>query len=101
MVIGDIKKIKTVVANLTANSCQSVLPVLCGLADLALSCPVKYTTESSITVHCRTFGEPEGIRAPKQTAVEIVVADTGCGIPTDKLESIFRGTTGRSTSRGL
>ncbi|KZP05210.1 Fph type histidine kinase [Athelia psychrophila] len=71
MVIGDVKKIKTVVANLTANS-------------------LKYTKDGSITVQCRTFGEPEGLRAPKQTAVEIVVADSGCGIPSDKLESIFR-----------
>ena len=51
---------------------------------------VKYTKDGSITVQCRTFGEPEGLRAPKQTAVEIIVADSGCGIPSDKLESIFR-----------
>lgn len=51
---------------------------------------MKYTTEGSITVRCNTYGEPEGLRAPKQTAVEIMVADTGCGIPGDKLESIFR-----------
>jgi signal transduction histidine kinase len=41
-------------------------------------------------VHCHTFGEPEGLRGPKQTAVEIVVSDTGCGIPNEKLENIFR-----------
>lgn len=51
---------------------------------------VKYTTKGSITVRSTTFGEPEGLRGPKQTAVEILVADTGCGIPQEKLESIFR-----------
>ncbi|KAJ7134353.1 hypothetical protein C8R44DRAFT_610147 [Mycena epipterygia] len=70
-VVGDAKKIRTVVQNLTANS-------------------LKYTAEGSITVRCTTFGEPEGLRGPKQTAVEIVVADTGCGIAPERLGSIFR-----------
>jgi len=70
-VVGDAKKIRTVVQNLTANS-------------------LKYTAEGSITVGCTTFGEPEGLRGPKQTAVEIVVADTGCGIAPERLGSIFR-----------
>src|SRR6188768_555381 len=51
---------------------------------------VKYTTSGSITVCCTTFGEPEGLRSTNQTAVEIIVADTGCGIAPEKLESIFR-----------
>ncbi|EIW81252.1 hypothetical protein CONPUDRAFT_104552 [Coniophora puteana RWD-64-598 SS2] len=70
-VLGDVKKIKTVVANLTANA-------------------LKYTSKGSVSVHCRTFEEPQGLRRSSQTAVEIVVADTGCGIPPDKLQSIFR-----------
>ncbi|KIJ60294.1 hypothetical protein HYDPIDRAFT_99027 [Hydnomerulius pinastri MD-312] len=70
-VIGDLKKIKTVVANLTANA-------------------LKYTTKGKVSVQCCIFDEPEGLRDPSQTAVEIVVSDTGCGIPSDKLESIFR-----------
>lgn len=41
-------------------------------------------------MRCTPFDEPEGLRGPAQTAVEIVVADTGCGIPPMKLESIFR-----------
>jgi signal transduction histidine kinase len=41
-------------------------------------------------VCCSTFGEPEGLRDPQHTAVEIVVVDTGCGIQSDKLEHIFR-----------
>ncbi|KAJ4491482.1 hypothetical protein C8J55DRAFT_420587 [Lentinula edodes] len=70
-VIGDRKKIRTVVQNLTANA-------------------LKYTTEGKIAVRCVPFGEPEGLREPTSTAMEIVVADTGCGIPPAKLESIFR-----------
>ncbi|KAJ7714204.1 hypothetical protein B0H16DRAFT_1808320 [Mycena metata] len=65
-VVGDSKKIRTVVQNLTANA-------------------LKYTSQGTITVSCTTFGEPEGLRGPSQTAVEIVVADTGCGISTERL----------------
>ncbi|KAK7056633.1 hypothetical protein VNI00_002350 [Paramarasmius palmivorus] len=71
MVIGDARKIKTVVQNLTANA-------------------LKYTKRGSITVRCTTYEEPEGLRSPSSTAVEIVVQDTGCGIASAKLESIFR-----------
>ncbi|KAF8839543.1 hypothetical protein BDN67DRAFT_748905 [Paxillus ammoniavirescens] len=70
-VIGDITKVKTVIANLTANA-------------------LKYTTKGSVSVECHIQNEPAGLREPSQTAVEIVVSDTGCGIPNDKLESIFR-----------
>ena len=51
---------------------------------------VRYTEMGSITVRCSTFCEPEGLRDRQHTAVEIVVADTGCGIQSDKLEHIFR-----------
>lgn len=51
---------------------------------------VKYTEAGSISVSCKTFGEPEGLRSPKQAAVEIIVADSGCGIQEEKLEKIFR-----------
>lgn len=51
---------------------------------------VKFTHEGAITVECRTFEEPEGLRNAENVAVEIVVSDTGCGISSDKLESIFR-----------
>lgn len=54
------------------------------------SSPVKYTSEGSITVRCRAFEEPPGLRTVDNIAVELVVADTGCGITSDKLESIFR-----------
>lgn len=51
---------------------------------------VKYTMAGVIAVQCARFEEPEGLRSPKQTAVEIVVSDTGCGIAPPKLENIFR-----------
>ncbi|PBK97922.1 hypothetical protein ARMGADRAFT_1162720 [Armillaria gallica] len=70
-VIGDARKIQTVVQNLTANA-------------------LKYTAEGSITVCCVSTQEPVGLRNSQQTAVEIVVADTGCGIQQEKLENIFR-----------
>ncbi|EJU03328.1 hypothetical protein DACRYDRAFT_65545 [Dacryopinax primogenitus] len=71
IVVGDARKIRTVVANLTANA-------------------VKYTSEGMITVESRVFQEPAGLRDKRQVAVEIVVGDTGCGIEASKLESIFR-----------
>ncbi|KAF9534531.1 hypothetical protein CPB83DRAFT_844387 [Crepidotus variabilis] len=71
IVIGDCKKICTVVQNLTANA-------------------LKYTAEGSITVSCTNFSEPEGLRRNNQIAVEILVADTGCGILSSKLEKMFR-----------
>ncbi|RXW22877.1 hypothetical protein EST38_g2993 [Candolleomyces aberdarensis] len=70
-VVGDSKKMCTVVQNLIANA-------------------LKYTSEGSITVECTTYGEPEGLRGENQMVVQIVVADTGCGIEETKLESIFR-----------
>lgn len=51
---------------------------------------MKYTPTGSITVSCKTYGEPEGLRKLNQTAVEIIVADTGRGISQEKLASIFR-----------
>lgn len=57
------------------------------VADIRL---VKYTREGSIAVRCRAFEEPVGLRNRDNLAIEIVVSDTGCGIPSDKLESIFR-----------
>lgn len=68
---------------------------------------VKYTAQGEVTVECKAFQEPEGLRREGSTAVEIVVADTGCGISGTKLESIFRefeqveSTAPRTTSPGL
>lgn len=70
-VVGDSRKVRTVVANLTANA-------------------LKYTTHGNISVVCRYFEEPTGLRTAGDVAVEIVVSDTGSGIPTEKLERIFR-----------
>lgn len=91
MVVGDAKKIRTVVANLTANAglCSWFPPVKYRVANSRT--PVKYTNEGGkITISCRKFKEPAGLRDSKHVAVEIVVSDTGCGIPSEKLESIFR-----------
>ena len=52
-----------------------------------LACPVKYTASGKIAVECRAFDEPGD---PSNVAVEIVVSDTGCGMTSEKLESIFR-----------
>lgn len=70
-VIGDGTKIRTAVQNLTANA-------------------LKYTDRGSVTVKSAVYDEPEGLRSNTQTAVNITVADTGRGIPPDKLEMIFR-----------
>ncbi|KAF8583339.1 hypothetical protein K439DRAFT_1653513 [Ramaria rubella] len=70
-VVGDSKKIRTVLGNLVANA-------------------IKYTSEGKVTVECHNFSEPPGLRAANQIAVEITVADTGCGIDEAKLENMFR-----------
>ncbi|KDQ58691.1 hypothetical protein JAAARDRAFT_176751 [Jaapia argillacea MUCL 33604] len=70
-VIGDAKKIKTVVANLAANA-------------------LKFTSEGSIFVKCSPFAEPDGLRDGSEIVIEIIVADTGCGMGSLKLEGIFR-----------
>lgn len=41
-------------------------------------------------MQCTTYDEPEGLRGENQMVIQIVVADTGCGIEGSKLESIFR-----------
>lgn len=71
-VVGDLRKIKTVISNLVANS-------------------VKYTEKGHIEVYCglqRTEGTQELVRSGT-VPIEIVISDTGCGIPTEKLEAMF------------
>lgn len=57
---------------------------------------VKYTSEGGVTVEAKPFQEPDGLRdresteTTKAVAIEIIVADTGCGIPNNTLEDIFR-----------
>ena len=90
MVVGDSRKIRAVVANLTANACESPSFVSPHIVVLICHTPVKYSSEGKITVECKAFEEPEGLRREGSIAVEIVVSDTGCGISPAKLESIFR-----------
>lgn len=89
MVVGDSRKIRTVVANLTANARTFSLYAV-SVVLLNQDHSVKYTTQGSISVQCLAFEEPPGLRTAENIAVEIIVSDTGCGIAGDKLESIFR-----------
>ena len=50
---------------------------------------MKYTSSGKIAVECKTFDEAN-LADEGNVAVEIVVSDTGCGMTTEKLESIFR-----------
>ncbi|WRT63488.1 uncharacterized protein IL334_000393 [Kwoniella shivajii] len=76
-VIGDSRKIKTVISNLVANS-------------------VKYTEKGFIEVYCglqqpnsSDGGRSQDIVRSGHLPIEIVISDSGCGIPTDKLEAMF------------
>ncbi|WVQ93907.1 hypothetical protein IAU59_000985 [Kwoniella sp. CBS 9459] len=95
-VVGDSRKIKTVISNLVANS-------------------VKFTEKGFIEIYCgpqsSTSNDSERshdlVRAG-QVPIEIVISDSGCGIPTEKLEAMFvtlegaeEGRTGGNTGVGL
>jgi signal transduction histidine kinase len=51
-----------------------------------LSCILR--ADPSMPAHI--FDEPDGLRAEGHLAIGIVVSDTGCGIPPEKPESIFK-----------
>lgn len=73
LVLGDLKKVRTIVANLVANA-------------------VKYTTEGKVQVTCRTRDDDESGRGTADAGtvdVEIIVSDTGRGISAEKLEAMF------------
>jgi signal transduction histidine kinase len=71
-VIGDARKIKTVIANLIANS-------------------VKYTEQGFIELYIGPNANESnrGVVKAGHIALEIIISDSGCGIPTDKLERMF------------
>jgi len=71
-VIGDARKIKTVIANLVANS-------------------VKYTTQGFIELRIGPNEDAinRGVVKSGHLALEIVISDSGCGIPTEKLQRMF------------
>lgn len=71
-VIGDSRKIKTVISNLVANS-------------------VKFTESGYIEVTVRTYTPQSGqdLVKPGHVPIEMIVSDTGCGIATNKLERMF------------
>ncbi|WVN90116.1 uncharacterized protein L203_105351 [Cryptococcus depauperatus CBS 7841] len=76
--IGDSRKIKTVVSNVIANS-------------------VKFTEEGFVGVHCGLHSEgssslpgaPKTSKDSNAVSLEIEISDSGCGIPSDKLEEMF------------
>lgn len=84
MLVGDARKIKTVMQNLSANAGKTLSIPLQSTLYLPLF-TVKYTAAGSISVHCKALEGPK-----KEITLEMVVADTGCGIPTSKLQMIFR-----------
>jgi signal transduction histidine kinase len=51
---------------------------------------VKFTKKGSVTIKCKPYEEPKGLRSRTETVVEVEVSDTGCGIPSEKLETLFR-----------
>jgi signal transduction histidine kinase len=72
-VIGDSRKITAVISSLVANA-------------------VQYTAKGYIEVYCglqRNVEAGAGILPKEQLPIEIVVSDSGCGIPADKLEAMF------------
>lgn len=97
LIIGDSRKVACVVANLTANAGKAshVGPLMPATADV-VHLEVKFTETGVVTIDCKTFDTPDALReshaspTPREVAVEIVVTDTGCGIPNNKLEEIFR-----------
>jgi len=71
-VIGDSRKIKTVIANLVANS-------------------VKYTQQGFIELRIGPNEDEinRGVVKGGHISLEIVISDSGCGISTDKLQRMF------------
>jgi signal transduction histidine kinase len=81
-VIGDSRKIKTVISNLVANA-------------------VKFTDQGYVEVYCGLLqGTGNEIKQPGAVNVEIVISDSGSGIPTDKLQAMFVTLEGAEESSG-
>ncbi|ODN75792.1 hypothetical protein, variant [Cryptococcus amylolentus CBS 6039] len=73
-VIGDSKKVRTVISNLVANS-------------------VKFTSKGFIEVYCgvrsQTATSNDNEPSDRTVNIEIVISDSGCGIANDKLQAMF------------
>jgi len=64
------RRVKTALSNLTANA-------------------AKYTPRESVS-DAHVFGEPDRLRTRGHATIEVVVSDTGCGVPPEKPESNFQ-----------
>lgn len=117
MVIGDARKIKTIVSNLVANSVKftekGYIEVAARLQPESGSRSNRGTSHrgsshhdspgtledasgQSVTASADTWSNADSTRTTKAVqppdgfaAIEIVVSDSGCGIPPDKLEAMF------------
>ncbi|ODO01841.1 hypothetical protein L198_02568 [Cryptococcus wingfieldii CBS 7118] len=73
-VVGDSKKVRTVISNLVANS-------------------VKFTSKGFIEVYCgvrsQTATSDDNEPSDRTVNIEIVISDSGCGIANDKLQAMF------------
>jgi signal transduction histidine kinase len=72
-VLGDSRKLRALISNLVANS-------------------VKFTDKGIIEIYCglqQSAGDQAVLAPGHRLPIEIVVSDSGCGIPTDKLEAMF------------
>ncbi|KAK8845299.1 hypothetical protein IAR55_006012 [Kwoniella newhampshirensis] len=92
-VIGDSRKVKTVISNLVANSVKftetGFIEVYCGIQQ-------QVDGSSRSSAHSTSIQE---ISSNGTAPIEIVISDSGCGIATDKLEAMFVTLEGAEESR--
>ncbi|WVQ80993.1 hypothetical protein IAT38_003100 [Cryptococcus sp. DSM 104549] len=84
--IGDARKIKTVISNLVANSVKftekGFIEVYCGVQS-------REGGVSSIASGASISSMEPAVERGGMVSIEIAVSDSGCGIPPEKLEEMF------------